>query len=330
VSEALDRAAETAKLARLLNCDPARLSYLERVPAAAIRRFREQATDRLFEGEGDRLHRVAAASKLVPIQVTVPVVQRAIGPLGAAALSGLVEPDRAVKIASKLPLDFLAEVAIDMDPRRSAAVIAKMPPRTVADVGTKLIAREEHVTMGRFVAFLPRASLEASVRVMDDADLLRTAFVVEDKSRLDELADIAHDRLPGIVRAAHEHDLWGEALDLVGHLSPRWYAELGDLTAGMGPGVVDAVIRAAYRTEAFDSLLPMTAAMSQESLRAFAAADAVTEPEILREIVRAAVDSGQWQALLPLAAELPEPSRAVVADRARELGFEEEADALAP
>src|SRR4051794_20145205 len=90
MSEALDRTAEIAKLARLLGGDASDLKYLERIPAKAIRAFREQATDQLFHGEHDRLHRVAAASKLVPIPITVQVVQRAIGPLGAAALSGLV------------------------------------------------------------------------------------------------------------------------------------------------------------------------------------------------------------------------------------------------
>lgn len=319
MSEALDRTAEITKLARLLGCDPSELKYLERVPAGATRAFREQATDRIFDGEHDRLHRTAAASKLVPIPLTVQVVQRAIGPLGAAALSGLVDPDRAVKIAGKLPLDFLAEVAILMDPRRATAVIAKMPPKTVADVGTKLIGKGEYVTMGRFVGFLPRASLEASVQVVGDAELLRTAFVLEDKSRLNELAELAQSRLEGIVGAAHENDLWGEALDLVGHLDATWQGRLGDLTAGMGEDVLNAIIRAAHRTEAWDNLLPVTRAMSEDSLRAFAQAPAAYEPEVLHAIIDAAARHELWAEMFPLADALPESARPHLAEAVGEL-----------
>jgi len=318
MSEKLDRGAEIAKLARLLDRKPADLDYLERLPASALRRFREQATDKLYDSDGDRLRRVAASSKLVPIPLTVQVVQKAVGPLGAAALSGLVDPDRAVKIAEKLPLDFLAEVAIDMDPRRSTAVIAKMPPATVAAVGETLIGKGEHVTMGRFVGFLPRASLEAAVKVIGNADMLRTAFVLEDKSRLNDLAAIAEHRLPGIVQAAHENDLWGEALDLLDHLDATWQAKLGDVVAQQDHSVVNSLIEAAHRTQAFDSLLPATAVMSHDTLLAFAEANAVHQEPVLREIVRVALASNLWQALLPLAGVLPARSREIVAARVAE------------
>ena len=319
MGEALHRAAEVTKLARLLGRRPDEFGYLDKVPPAAIHRFREQATDRLFDGERDLLHRAAAASTLVPIPVSVHVVQRAVGPLGAAALSGLVDADRAVRIAERLPVPFLAEVAIQMDPRRATAVIARMPPQTVADVGVELIGRGEHVTMGRFVGFLPRASLEAAVEVVGDADLLQTAFVLEDKSRLDELTEIARDRLPGVVRTAHEHDLWHEALDLLQHLSERWHAELGDITAAQSPDLLDSLIRAAHRSEAFDAILPLTAAMSAESLRAFAAAEAACEEDVLRAIVETTARLGLWPQLLPLAEALPEPAQRVLERVAAEL-----------
>jgi hypothetical protein len=177
--------------------------------------------------------------------------------------------------------------------------------------------------MGRFVGFLPRASLEASVRVVGDADLLRTAFVLEDKSRLDELAEIAQDRLEGIVRAAHDNDLWGEALDLVGNLDARWQGRLGDLTAGMGEDVLDAIIRAAHRTQAWDNLLPVTRAMSEDSLRAFAKAPAAYEPDVLRNVIDVAARYDLWADLFPLADALPEAARPHLAEAVGELSREQ-------
>jgi hypothetical protein len=313
VSEHLETQAEIAKLARLLGVEPTQLQYLADLPSADLRHFRDSVTDRIFGNDAHHLGRVVTASKLVPIPVAAKGAQHAFGPLLCAALSGLIEPSRGVATAARLPDDFLAEASIDMDPRRSAGVIAAMPPQTVAKVGRILLDRHEYVTMGRFVGVLPEASVRAAAPEMSDADLLRIAFVLEDKSHLDDLMNVLSDRLVGIVRAAYAENLWAEALDLLGNLSLASRSRLGDLAANESDELIDSLILAADRLEAWSDLLPLTAAMSEPALTRFAASSAIDRPETLSAIMRAALDGDLWLDLLPLAAQLPMESRAVIA-----------------
>jgi hypothetical protein len=302
MSETLERSAEIAKLARLIGVERKELDYLEQVPAAALRTFRDQATDRLFAGDAGRLRRVAAASKLLPVPLTVKIAQIAFGPLLCAATAGLLDPPHAVKVASKCPTGFLADITVNLDPRRAPDVIAAVPTRLVVAVAKELLTRDEHVTMGRFVSYLSKDTLRAAVAEMpDDADILRVAFVMEGKERLDELIDVARERLPGLVRTAYEQQLWAEALDLIEQLSLDNRARLADIAAAEDDDMLDALIRAAHELDAWDIVLPVTAAMSPESLRRFAAVPALARPEVLRSVIDTATQHDLWQtALLPM------------------------------
>lgn len=314
MSETLERGAEVTKLARLLGVEPKELDYLEQVPAAALRTFREQATDRLFASDAGRLHRVAAASKLVPVPLTVKIAQVAFGPVLCAATAGLLDPRHAVKVASRCPTSFLADITIHLDPRRAPEVIAAVPTPLVVAVAKELLARHEHVTMGRFVSYLSHETLAAAVpQIPDDADLLKVAFVMEGKENLDELIDIARDRIPGLIRTAHAQHLWAEALDLIGHLSVENVARIADIATAQDDELLNSLVHAAQELDAWDVLLPITAAMSPDALERFAAVPAVRDDTVLSEIVEAALAGPLWIDLLPLTRHLPDDLRSQVA-----------------
>ena len=314
MSETLERAAEITKLARLLDVPPKELGYLESLPADALRSFRLQATDRLFARDAGRLHRVAGATKLLPVPLTVKIAQVAFGPVLCAATAGLLDPPHAVKVAAKCPTAFLADITVHLDPRRAPEVIAAVPSRLVVAVATELLARDEHVTMGRFVSYLSRETLRASIQeIREDADLLRVAFVMEGKEKLNDLIDIARDRIPGLVRSAYEQNLWAEALDLIGHLNLENLGQIAEVTTAHDDEVLTAIVRAAHDLDAWDDLLPVTTAMSPASLDRFATLPAVREDAVLRRIVETALDGPQWLALLPLTTHLPPEVRVRVA-----------------
>jgi hypothetical protein len=314
VSQTLDRAAEITKLARLLGVESKEFGYLESIPADALREFRVQATDRMFARDAGKLSRVAGASKLVPVPLTVKIAQIAFGPVLCAATAGLLDPPHAVKVAAKCPRPFLADITVHLDPRRAPEVIAAVPTPLVVAVANELLARDEHVTMGRFVSYLSPDTLRASINdIRDDADLLRVAFVMEGKDKLNELIDIARDRLPGLVRAAYEQDLWAEALDLIGHLSLANLGHIAEVTTAQDDEVLTAIVRAAHQHDAWDNLLPVTMAMSPASLDRFATLPAVREDAVLQRIVATALAGPQWLALLPLTTHLPPDVRTKVA-----------------
>jgi hypothetical protein len=215
----LERRAEIAKLARLLELDPGAFEYLEAVEPAEIARYREQATDLLYDADRVRLKRMADASRLLPVQVLAAIGRNALGPLLCARLTGLLDARRAIEIAEHLPSPFLAELGAEMDPRRATEVIAGMPAEQVAEVAAEMARRGEHVAMGRFVAHLSDPALAACVEVAGDADLLRVALVLDGKERLAQIAGLlSEERLAALGRAAADESLWPELLELSRHL----------------------------------------------------------------------------------------------------------------
>ena len=218
---------EILKLARLLQREPETLAYLEDVPESELRALRELVTERLFSAQGQTLSRLAAASKLLPIGLVATIGQRTFGPLLCARVAGLLEPSRAVEVAAKLPTPFLADVAVELDPRRAHDVIGRMPAERVGEVAGELASRGEYVTLGRFVGHITPDALDAALERLSDEDVLRTAFVLEDKNGLDELADLLGDeRLERLVTVAENCGLEEEGRELLGHLSSERQAAI--------------------------------------------------------------------------------------------------------
>ncbi|HVK26316.1 MAG TPA: hypothetical protein VM677_33615 [Actinokineospora sp.] len=207
-------AAEIVKLARLLGEKPERFEYLADLPVSDLRVLREKATDVLFDANRAVFERIAAASKLVPTAVTVGVAQKAFGPLLCARVAGVLEPERAVDIAGRLPVDFLADVAAELDPRRAAGVLAALPSGPVVAVGRELTRRGDYVTMGRFIGELPDSALRATVQALDAEAILRTAAFSENEDRFAEIFAMVPDtKVPEIARVfASASDELAEAL----------------------------------------------------------------------------------------------------------------------
>jgi hypothetical protein len=213
--------AEVLKLAQLLGTEPEELAYLEKVPPADLRRLRELAADSVYGSSSDALQRVAAANRVLPTKVLASIAQRALGPVITAQLSSMIPPGRAVEVAERLPTPFLADVAVAMDPRSASEVIAGIPARRIADITKELLAREEYVTMGMFVGHLSDRTLLATFPIIGDADLLRVAFVIDEKERLDRVVGLLpEERLEDVVEAAAADGLEAELEALYGSLDP--------------------------------------------------------------------------------------------------------------
>ena len=226
-AELLQAHAEVMKLARLLGREPDELAYLERLGPDDLRALRDTVTETLYDANGGSLGRLAAASRLLPSGLTATIGQRAFGPLLSARLAGLLDTDKAVDVATKLPAPFLADVAVELDPRRAADLIAAIAPALIGQVTAELVARREYVTMGRFVGHLSDDTITAALAAMDDEALLQVAFVLEDKSQLSRLfAKLSKARSAGVIAAAARDGLWLEALDLLNHLRKRQRKEM--------------------------------------------------------------------------------------------------------
>lgn len=321
MSEALQHRAERLKLARLLSIDVEALPPLDEVPAHDLARLRAQMTDRLFDEGARALGRAGAAARLVPSPVIATIAQRAFGPLLAARAAGAIDPAKAVDVARRLEPDFLADVTVELDPRRVSAMLAEVPRPLAVAVAAELSRRGEHVTMGRFLAYVPEGPLAGAMDVLDDEALLRTAFVLEAKDRLDDaVALLPPERVPGLLTCAAEQDLWPEALDLLAHLSPARLGPVADALATLDDDVVAAMVAAVADADLWATLLPVVGEASPATCTRLAAAPAFHDEEVLAAIVRtAAAGHGWWVDLVPLVDALPAPARATVARAAAAL-----------
>ncbi|MEU4250966.1 hypothetical protein AB0F15_26515 [Amycolatopsis sp. NPDC026612] len=240
--------AEILKLARVLDVEPGRLEYLVRVDADDLRAFREQVTDTLFDANAAALQRMALAARVVPVGVLAKIAEKVFGPLLCARIAGLVDVGRGVDVAKRLSPRFLAEVAAELDPRRASAIISRIPLDTVLAVAAELARKENWITLGRFVGHLPDPTVRRALAEIDDPGLLRIAFVLDDKYRIDHVVGLlpAH-RLGSLLTAASaDEDLWTPALDLLHHVGDARRATLKPMLGGLPTGFrerVQATIR---------------------------------------------------------------------------------------
>ncbi|MBB3661674.1 hypothetical protein FB384_000578 [Prauserella sediminis] len=236
MTEALDRLAaraEIVKLARVLGVSEQHLEFLQDVPAADIRTLRDQATETLHSAHQSVLRKLVSASGIIPVPVLVTLAQKAFGPLLSARLAGLLDGDRGVAIALKLPAPFLADVAAELDPRRAGHIISGLPPDTVAAVSRELRRREDWITLGRFVGGVPAEIAEAGLAELNERQVLEVAFVVDDKSSLSALVERQPaERCAAYAHAADEYDLWHALFDLLAHLDDDLRERL--VAAGVG------------------------------------------------------------------------------------------------
>jgi hypothetical protein len=322
VSERLEARGEAIKLARLLGAPPAELEFVEKLPASVLREYREAATERLFAADAALFRRVAAAARILPSALIANVAQRAFGPLLCARAAGSVDTDKALDVLKRLPPEFVADATVEVDPRRVAELIAAVPEDLVVPVARILGEHSEYVTMGRFLAYVPDHAIASAIGALSDEALLRTAFVLEHKDRLDHAIGMLPDqRLPGLITHASDLQLWPEALDLMGHLSAERLGPIADAVAHQDAEVLGDLVAAVSEAGIWDSLLPVVRLMSEQSLARLVTVAPFHDRTTLAEIMTTVADSedGLWRDLAPLVQALPPEVRATAASIAGDL-----------
>lgn len=296
--------AETIKLARLLGVPESRLQGYAHLDAVSLRAIRESASAAIFDDARPMLVRVAAASKLLPVPLIALVAEKIFGTMLCARTVGLIAPQRALEVTLKLPDAFLADASSQIDPRSVKEFIAGIPVARVKTVAAQLIQREDYVTMGRFVDYVPRETIRSVIEsIGDNAVLLHTAFFVENKSRLNDIMDLLPEsRLREIVRLAGrpESGVWAEALALMNQVSREWCGRIGDLTADEDAVFLTQMLKLTQDADLWDALLPVIACMSPQHRRKLAQIPVLADVQILNAIIYSTHVNGLWAEFLPL------------------------------
>jgi hypothetical protein len=132
--------------------------------------------------------------------------------------------------------------------------------------------------------------VRAAMSGIDDATLLRTAFVMEGKERLDHIISLLpSDRLRSIIVAASDREMWPETLNLLTSVGPKRRAALVELALeeeleDMLPGLFVAV----EATDSWETGLRLLAELPRElKYQVAPAAQRLEAPERKRALERA-------------------------------------------
>lgn len=194
---------EVARLAHELGADPAGLDWLEPVPPADVRRLRQLVTEARFRRHEARFRRLAKLSGMAPPPIAARVAEHALGPLLGARTAAVMRPDVAGRLAARLDPGYLTELSVHLDPVRAEEIIRSLPDPLVVDVGRRLLARGEHLTLGRFVSVVPTGTALEVVEGASGGQLFEVALFTEDPAALDAVvAELPDDRLREALAAA--------------------------------------------------------------------------------------------------------------------------------
>jgi len=305
----LAQRAEIIKLGRLLDRPEHELEFLYRIPAPALQAYREAAEQKMFSDDITLFRRLALASKLIPTGLIGFLGQHLFGAMLSARVAGELETQRAVKLAMKLPVGYLADICLHLDPRRAEDIIRNIPADRIREVSLELLARAEYITMGRFVGYVTDEALAVAIPAFEnEADLLMTGFFVEDKPRLDTIIrTLSDERLrKTIVAAQSEHqNLWAEAVALMMFVGDDLKGKLGDMTAEQDPEVLEGLLATAHEQQLWSEVLPVVACMSPQSQRKVSELPALTDRDVMTPILETAHAQGLWHTLLPLVETMP-------------------------
>lgn len=316
-----DTQAELIKLGRLLSVKESELAFLGNVSAADLRTLRQAMSHSLFnEGRGI-FRNMAKAAKLLPQKILVRMTLKAFGPVLSARVAGEMEPGRAIALAAELPADFLADITLSLDPESSRDIIRGIPLDQVMAVTEILLAREEFITMARFVDALNDEVLAATMETVDDAALLHIGFFVEDKVHLNKaIRHLSDARLDGMVHVCEQQNLWPEILALMEHMDASTRMRLANVAGQQEEKIHLSLLAATEKEDMWPLVLDMVDAMEEAYRPAIANLAAEQDDALLIRLFAVAKSHDKWPLVLNILAAMTEKHQQHMAELARRVG----------
>lgn len=259
---------EITKLAGDLQVAEGDLGFLRNLGAGDVRALRTAASGALFARSEPRLQRVRALAGMLPIPVTAKIGEHILGPLLAARVAAVLPPEAAVKLAAAMKPAFLAKLSLSLDPVRAAPILRALPDSLIIDVGRRLLAQGEHITIGRFTSVV---SVHASMGVIESADgvdLLKIALFTEDKSALEAIVRRLDDEaLRSTIHAAHVEKAYDDTVALLSALSTQSASRLVGLVDTLDQEGIEALVASVVRNDEWREILPALADVDPSVIR---------------------------------------------------------------
>jgi hypothetical protein len=296
--------AELVKLARALGTTTDGVAFAAVLPHEDIRRVRERVVATLYDEHRGAFQRVAAITRVLPTAVNVRIALRAFPPLLAARVAGEMTPDRAAELADRMPVEYLAEACVHLDPRRAGPLVQRIRPDRVLGVVMELISRREFITLGRMLDAASEGVIHDVATTVSTEALLRIGFYAESGAQLTRaVALLPPARLRGVVRDALSGapGLASAGLALLGRLTDdELRGRLAGFAAESGTEALTALLHTALDDDAVPALLSGVAVMDEDGQRRVLRLPALSAPEVLDRLLRAVEKHDLWQTMADL------------------------------
>ncbi|MGB1556736.1 MAG: hypothetical protein ACPHCJ_03040 [Oceanococcaceae bacterium] len=281
----LELQAEKEKLNRLLQLEDSVLQALDHVGVEGMRRLRHSVEARIFDKGARRFTGLARSSKLLPARVSALIAQKALGPRLAAQVTGLLEPELAVGLAKHISTEFQADICVYLDPRRAGPVLRAMPLPLILETSSELVAREEFMTMARFVEDLEDHQIQAVSEVLAPLPMLWIGFYVESGTRLSYLIGTLSDaQLMATMEAAAEHGLWPQSLAMMLRADRSTHVRTTHLLAWADSTVPLRMLEAAQELDLWQPIATLMGSAEESDLRRLEARLRPEAPEALQRL----------------------------------------------
>jgi hypothetical protein len=302
--------AELVKLARALDTTLDEVSFAGSLDHGDIRRLRERVVDALYEEHRATFGRIAMITRLLPTPLNVRITLRAFPPLLAARIAGEMAPDRAAELANRMPIGYLADGCLHLEPCRAAPLISHIQPARVVAVVQELVARGEYVTIGRLLDAATERIVRDVAAVITDEALLRIGYYAESDTQLTTaVAALPPERLRTIVASAAggPPDLRSAGLALITRLTDSSLrARLAEYAAESDDDTLTGLLHTAIDDGAVPELLTLVAELTENTQRRVLTLPTLTNPDILTPLIKAATTHPLQTRLLPLLQYLPD------------------------
>ncbi|WP_431952050.1 hypothetical protein [Nocardia lijiangensis] len=298
--------AQIVLLARTLHVPAERLAHLEKLGAARLHELQQRIARRIFDEHAATFRRLAMLVPVIPLSISLPLVQRVVPPTMAGRAAGAVgvqHPKKAAEALGMLDVSYAADCVPYVDPRTVGALADVAPPGPVVAITNELLRRGDYVTAGPFLAYATPALIRAvEAGVHDDEGMIRSAAYAYSGANISAI--IRHmlhgpaQRIPRLTATvlSGSAELRSTALSVFARCDEDVIAALGDVTFDVGTAEQNAdFVRVAVDAGAVRELLTFTGHLGPSALDTLAA-NPVTG------------DHAVMSALVAEVAERPEPA----------------------
>lgn len=321
----LESSAELQKIGRLLGVKADDLSFLQELPLSELVKLRALSTDKLFNDGRKIFQKLASATKLMPAGITASIGEKVFGAMLCARIASEMPHQRAVELAQKMSISFLAKVTLELDPRRVKDIIENMPLDKMRLVAKELLAQKQFIVMGSFVGFMKPENLKIILNdVADEEALLHIGFFIEEKHIVSEIMRmLPKTRLEKLIAYMRQNkELWPESLALMVHIEDDLKREMGNIASEQHEDVLDDLVDTVHRLTLWQDALPLFASLSPNTQYKVINTPSMQKSEVLQATIIYTAQFNLWVTLLPLVEYMTEEQRKTLAQVIFEQGID--------